>query len=155
MMAILFLVAGMVMYRTNGHRIDDFKGLFKKMPFTAVIFTVGALAVIGVPPTCGFFSKWYLLYGGIQANQWGFVAALIASTLISVALFFRIFDKGLFTHAQEHGSHKGSDDNAHAGEAPLSMLLPAFALALAILLVGIYNQVIINQVIRFAIPAGL
>ncbi|MGD9044241.1 MAG: proton-conducting transporter membrane subunit [Desulfobacterales bacterium] len=155
MMAILFLVAGMVMYRTNGHQIDDFKGLFKKMPFTAVIFTVGALAVIGVPPTCGFFSKWYLLYGGIEANQWGFVAALIASTLISVALFFRIFDKGLFTHAQEHGSDKGSDDNAHAGDAPLSMLLPAFALALAILLVGIYNQVIINQVIRFAIPAGL
>jgi hypothetical protein len=35
------------------------------------------------------------------------------------------------------------------------MLLPAFALALAILLVGIYNQVIVNQVIRFAIPAGL
>ena len=155
MMAILFLVAGMVMYRTNGHRIDDFKGLFRKMPFTATIFTVGALSVIGVPPTCGFFSKWYLLFGGIKASQWGFVAALIVSTLISVALFFRIFDKGLFTHAQEHGSDKGSDDNAHAGEAPLSMLLPAFALALAILLVGIYNQVIINQVIRFAIPEGL
>jgi multicomponent Na+:H+ antiporter subunit D len=155
MMAILFLVAGMVMYRTNGHRIDDFKGLFKKMPFTAAIFTVGALAVIGVPPTCGFFSKWYLLYGGIEANQWGFVAALITATLISVALFFRIFDKGLFTHAHEHGSDQRPDDNAHTGEAPLSMLLPAFALALAILLVGIYNQVIINQVIRFAIPAGL
>ena len=156
MMACLFMVAGLVMYRTNGHRIDDFKGLFKKMPFTAIIFTVGALAVIGVPPTCGFFSKWYLLFGGIEANQWGFVAALIVSTLISVALFFRIFDKGLFTHAQENGpDDKGSDDNPDAGEAPFSMLLPAFALALAILLVGIYNQVIVNEVIRFAIPTGL
>jgi multicomponent Na+:H+ antiporter subunit D len=117
---------------------------------------VGALAVIGVPPTCGFFSKWYLLFGGIEAGQWGFVAALIVSTLVSVALFFRIFDKGLFTHTQENGpDDKGSDDNPDAGEAPFSMLLPAFALALAILLVGIYNQVIVNQVIRFAIPTGL
>jgi multicomponent Na+:H+ antiporter subunit D len=156
MMACLFMVAGLVMYRTNGHRIADFKGLFKKMPFTAAIFTVGALSVIGVPPTCGFFSKWYLLLGGIEANQWGFVAALLVSTLISVALFFRIFDKGLFTHAQENGpDENGAADTPHAGEAPFSMLLPAFALALAILLVGIYNQVIVNQVIRFAIPTGL
>ena len=156
MMACLFLVAGLVMYRTNGHRIADFKGLFRTMPFTASIFTVGALAVIGVPPTCGFFSKWYLLLGGIEANQWGFVAALLVSTLISVALFFRIFDKGLFTHAQENGpDENGAADTPHAGEAPLSMLVPAFALALAILLVGIYNQVIVNQVIRFAIPTGL
>ena len=65
--------------------------------------------------------------------------------------FFRIFDKGLFTHAQENGAA----DTPHAGDAPLSMLVPAFALALAILLVGIYNQVIVNQVIRFAIPTGL
>ena len=156
MMACLFMVAGLVMYRTNGHRIADFKGLFKKMPFTAAIFTVGALSVIGVPPTCGFFSKWYLLLGGIEANQWGFVAALLVSTLISVALFFRIFDKGLFTHAQENGPDENeAADTPHAGEAPLSMLVPAFALALAILLVGIYNQVIVNQVIRFAIPTGL
>jgi multicomponent Na+:H+ antiporter subunit D len=150
------LVAGLVVYRTNGHRIADFKGIFRTMPFTASIFTVGALAVIGVPPTSGFFSKWYLLLGGIEARQWGFVAALLVSTLISVALFFRIFDKGLYIHAQENlPDDKGSADTSHAGEAPLSMLLPAFALALAILLVGIYNQVIVNHVIRFAVPTGL
>jgi len=77
MMACLFLVAGLVMYRTAGHRIDNFKGIFRTMPITAIIFCVGALAVIGVPPTCGFFSKWYLLLGGINAGQWAFVAALL------------------------------------------------------------------------------
>ena len=156
MMACLFLVAGLVMYRTNGHRIADFKGIFRTMPFTAFVFTVGALAVIGVPPTCGFFSKWYLLLGGIKAHQWGFVVALLVSTLINVALFFRIFDKGLYVHAQQNGPvYKESPDNPHTGEAPLSMLLPAFVLALAILLVGIFNQVILNKVIRFAVPMGL
>ena len=155
MVACLFLVAGLVMYKTNGHRIADFKGIFRTMPITAFIYTVGALAVIGVPPTCGFFSKWYLLLGGIKANQWGFVAALLASTLINVALFFRIIDKGLYIHAQKNGLAYNAGSNPHSVEAPISMLLPAFVLALAILLIGIFNQVIVNQVIRFAIPAGL
>jgi multicomponent Na+:H+ antiporter subunit D len=156
MMACLFLVAGLIMYRTKGHRITDFKGIFRTMPFTALVFTVGALAVIGVPPTCGFFSKWYLLLGGIQAGQWGFVIALLVCTLINVALFFRIFDKGCYVH-----SHKNTLEvtepsiNPHGGEAPLSMLLPAIILALAILLIGIFNQYIVTNVIHFAVPAGL
>ena len=156
MVACLFLVAGLVVYRTSGHRIDNFKGIFRSMPFTAAIFTVGALAVIGVPPTCGFFSKWYLLLGGIEANQWGFVAALLASTLINVALFFRIIDRGLYLHRQKHVSDDdGAADNSLFVEAPLSMLLPAFVLALVILLIGIFNQAIVNNVIRFAVPAGM
>lgn len=156
MVACLFSVAGLVMHQTHGHRIDDFKGIFKNMPITAVVFTVGALAVIGVPPTCGFFSKWYLLLGGIKAGQWAFVAALLVSTLINVALFFKIFDKGLYVHGQHTQPHDASPGYAHASwEAPLSMLLPAVVLALAILLVGIFNQAIMNNLIGYAIPQGL
>ena len=83
MTACLFVVAGMVMYKTKGHNISDFRGVFRKMPFTATIFMVVALAVIGVPPTCGFFSKWYLLLGGIEAKHWGFVIALLLSIYLS------------------------------------------------------------------------
>ena len=156
MVACLFLVAGLVMYRTDGHRIDNFKGIFRTMPVTAVTFTIGALAVIGVPPTCGFFSKWYLLLGGINAGQWAFVAALLVSTLINVALFFRIFDKGLFIHAQKSlPVGEETRDVFQTREAPLSMLMPAVVLALAILLVGVFNQVIVSKVIRFAVPMGL
>jgi multicomponent Na+:H+ antiporter subunit D len=156
MMACLFLVAGLVMYRTKGHRIADFKGIFRSMPFTALVFTVGALAVIGVPPTCGFFSKWYLLLGGIQAHQWGFVVALLVCTLINVALFFRVFDKGLYVHSHEKVPDAAvPSHNPPAGEAPLSMLLPAIFLALAIVLIGIFNQYILTNVIHFAVPAGL
>jgi multicomponent Na+:H+ antiporter subunit D len=155
MMACLFFVAGHIMYRTNGHRIDDFKGMFKQMPMTATIFTVGALAVIGVPPTCGFFSKWYLLLGGIAAQQWIFVAALLICTLINIALFFRVFDKGLFTHTHTGpAAHATPEGSSHSGEAPVSMLLPAGFLAIVIVLVGIFNQSIINQVIRFTVPPG-
>jgi len=155
MMACLFLVAGQVMHQTGGHRIADFKGIFKTMPVTASIFTVGALAVIGVPPTCGFFSKWYLLLGGIKAHQWSFVAALLVCTLINVALFFRVFDKGLFTHTDGNTQDAtGTADRPRSGEAPLSMLAPASVLAIVIILLGVFNQVIINKVVHFAVPPG-
>ena len=156
MVTCLFLVAGQIMHRTGGHGIEDFKNIFKTMPITASIFTVGALAVIGVPPTCGFFSKWYLLLGGIQANQWSFVTALLVCTLINVALFFRVFDKGLYAHSHANTLESTKpDDSLHNGEAPLSMLIPASVLAIVIILVGVFNQVIINKVIRFAVPPGL
>jgi len=156
MMACLFLVAGLVMHKTNGHRIADFSGIFRTMPWTAFVFTVGALAVIGVPPACGFFSKWYLLLGAIEARQWSFVAALLVCTLINVALFFRVFDKGLYVHSHDEGPETaGAPKNPAAVEAPLSMLLPAIVLAVSILLIGIFNQIILTHVIRIAVPVGL
>jgi multicomponent Na+:H+ antiporter subunit D len=158
MMVCLFFVAGMVMHRTNGHRISDFKGIFRKMPFAAIIFTVGALAVIGVPPTGGFFSKWYLLLGGIEAKHWGFVVALLISTLINVALFARVFDKGLYVHG--HGSDHSSESTDHSSgtlvqKVPLSMWIPAVIVILAILLAGIFNQAILKNIVQFAVPSGL
>lgn len=157
MTACLFVVAGIVMYKTRGHNISDFKGLFRKMPFTATIFTVGALSIIGVPPTCGFFSKWYLLLGGIEAKHWGFVIALLLCTLINVALFFRVIDKGLYLHALEHASEPaGGHSGPHTrDEAPLSMLIPGFVIVIVIFLIGIFNQAILKNIINFAIPSGL
>lgn len=156
MVACLFMVAGLIAYKKKSHRIADFSGIFRTTPITASVFTVGALAVIGVPPTCGFFSKWYLLLGGIQAGQWGFVAALLVCTLINIALFFRIFDKALYDHPAESGvEQKRSPAESQPVAEPASMLVPAVILAFAILLIGFFNQVIINEVIRHAIPAGL
>ena len=53
---------------------------------------VGALSIIGVPPTCGFFSKWYLISGSIQAGHYGFMVALLFSSLVNVVLFFRVIE---------------------------------------------------------------
>ena len=156
MVACLFMVSGLIAHKKKSHRIADFKAIFRTAPITAFVFTVGALAVIGVPPTCGFFSKWYLLLGGIQAGQWGFVTALLVCTLINIALFFRIFDIGLYDHTTESGVHgkESSSERSSVGE-PISMLVPAVMLALAIVLIGFFNQVIVNEVIFHAVPAGL
>ncbi|MGW8161543.1 MAG: complex I subunit 5 family protein, partial [Desulfobulbales bacterium] len=66
----LFVFAGIVVYKTGSHRLEDLQGLYRKMPLTMAAFTVGALSMIGVPPTAGFFSKWYLILGAIEAGRY-------------------------------------------------------------------------------------
>jgi multicomponent Na+:H+ antiporter subunit D len=156
MATCLFMVAGMIMYKTKGHGISDFKAAFVKMPYTTVIFIAGALAVIGVPPTCGFFSKWYLLLGGIEAGQWAFVAALLICTLITIALFFKVIDQGLYIHAFKDASEQmETHQEIRSDDAPLMMLIPGFIIAAAIFLIGIFNQPILRGIIEFAVPKGL
>jgi multicomponent Na+:H+ antiporter subunit D len=148
----LFTVAGIVMYKTGRHDLSDCKDLFKKMPFTMAAFVVGALSIIGVPPTCGFFSKWYLVHGAIIAKHWVFLASLLLSSLISVVLFFRIIEIG-YVFQTSHGAHShGADHAAIIDEAPLSMLLPTIVIAIAIILIGLYNQTILSNIIDFAVP---
>jgi multicomponent Na+:H+ antiporter subunit D len=113
---------------------------------------VCALSIIGVPPTCGFFSKWYLIQGAVIAGHWAFVVALLGSSLINIILFFRIIEIG-YVFTESHGGHAPSGSGAAiVDEAPLSMLIPTMAIAIAIILIGLYNQTILSDVIAFAMP---
>ena len=100
-----FLVVSNIAYKLKGYAFDDLKGLVRKMPFTMGAFVVGALSIIGVPPTCGFFSKWYLISGAIQAGHYGFMVALIFSSLVNVILFFRVFEIGYYEPLSDHHGH--------------------------------------------------
>lgn len=155
MTAGLFAVAGILTYKMREHRLDDFKDFFKRMPFTMAAFVTIALSIIGVPPTGGFFSKWYLLQGALQEGCWIFVAALLFSSLVNIVLFFRIFEIGYGFHS-DHGDHghgaAGGGEAAAIREAPLSMLLPLMIAAAAIVLLGFYNQALIGKIIQYAVP---
>jgi multicomponent Na+:H+ antiporter subunit D len=120
------------------------------MPFTMGAFVIGALSIIGVPPTCGFFSKWYLISGAIQAGHYGFMVALIFSSLVNVVLFFRVIEIGYYEpFSDPHGHNHPSEPMA---EAPLSMLVPLYIVAASLILVGLYTGNIVNHIIRFVIP---
>ncbi len=147
----VFAVAGIVCYRMKSHNISDFKALFRKMPFTMAAFVVAALSMIGVPPTCGFFSKWYLIQGAVIAGSWTFVVALLVSSLVNVILFFRIFEIGYVFH-EGHEIHVHGDETSVIEEAPLSMLVPTMIVAAGIIFIGLYNQPILTNVIQFAVP---
>ncbi|MFC1523526.1 monovalent cation/H+ antiporter subunit D family protein [Thermodesulfobacteriota bacterium] len=152
----LFLVAGIIVYKTKGHHLDDMKGLYKKMPITMAAFTVGALSMIGVPPTAGFFSKWYLILGAIDAGQWGFMAALLFSSLVNAILFFRVIEIAYFEPMSDHHAdgHHGVPAMA-IDEAPFSMLAPLVIVSLSLIVLGIYAGDIVTNIIQFAVPIGI
>ena len=61
---VLFLAAGAVIFATNRTRVDQLRGIGRRMPVTMWCFTLAALSLIGIPPMPGFLSKWYLVTAG-------------------------------------------------------------------------------------------
>ncbi|RLB18218.1 MAG: monovalent cation/H+ antiporter subunit D family protein [Deltaproteobacteria bacterium] len=149
----LFLAAGAIAYKTQGLGFQHLKGLFRKMPVTMAAFVAAGLSVIGVPPTCGFFSKWYLISGAIQAGQYGFMAALLFSSLINVVLFFRVIE--IAYYEPMHPNHDSLPQKNVIEEAPLSMLIPLLIVAVSLLVVGIYSGAIVNHMIVPVLPKGI
>jgi multicomponent Na+:H+ antiporter subunit D len=160
MMACLFFAVGAVVYKTGTRNIYQLKNLHRRMPFTTGALVVAGLSVIGIPPLCGFFSKWYLILGAIDARQWLFVAVLLASSLLSAILFFRVIDNAYYDHMQGHpGDARPESVVAPPGrveidEAPLSMLLPTLVAALGIAVLGVSSMKIISAMIQHAVPAS-
>lgn len=151
MKSCLFLVAGGVKWRTGEHSIDKFMELNKKLPLTMGALIIAALSMVGLPPTAGFFSKWYLVLGAIEEGMWFYVVIIILSSLLNAIYFFRVLENVYMKKPE-----KEAKDINKGGmfELPLQMLVPIVVLGLGILVLGIFNEPIVAQVIQFAIPGG-
>lgn len=155
MMACLFLVVSAIFYKTGTRNIHDLRYMNKKMPFTMAAFTITALSMVGIPPACGFFSKWYLILGSIEAGQWVWAAALLCSSLINAVLFFRVIECAYFKPMAPAYAHDGgTHEEVQRDEAPLTMLVPIVITALGVILLGLFSGNIISSVIQFAVPAS-
>lgn len=66
--AALFLCAGAIIYKTGKTRVEEMRGIGKEMPLTMWCFTIASLGLIGIPPTGGFISKWYLAIGSLRSG---------------------------------------------------------------------------------------
>jgi multicomponent Na+:H+ antiporter subunit D len=152
MMSALFMIVGAIVYRCGIREISQFRNLHRKMPFTMASLVIVGLSVVGIPPTCGFFSKWYLILGAIDASHWVMVGVLILSSLLNAILFFRVIEYAYIEPRDERGS--GSMSLAISREeAPLSMLIPIISATAGVILFGLLSGRIISTVIQFAIPA--
>lgn len=97
----LFFCAGAIFVATGKKNISEMVGIGKRMPVTMIAFFVGSLSVIGLPPTGGFFSKWYLVLGTLQADQLPMLLVLLGSSLLNAAYFLPIVYKAFFCTEQE------------------------------------------------------
>ena len=111
----LFFAAGAIYTAAHKTRVSELRGIGRRMPWTMTAFAIGALSMIGLPPTAGFLSKWYMLSGAMAAEQVFAVVVIILSTLLNAAYFLPILYQAFFV-AEDR------DTPAH-GEAPTGMLI--------------------------------
>ncbi len=145
----LFLTAGIFIFRCGKTRVSDLRGIGKQMPITLWCYTIVSLALIGIPPTSGFISKWHLAEGALSANigMFGYVGpiVLLVSALLTAGYLLPITINGFLP---------GEDWMAKAGEEHLEpskgMLLPLILLAALALLLGIIPNPLLKFVTNIA-----
>lgn len=140
----LFLFAGALIFNTGRTKVNDFIGLAGRMPILYWCYTIVSLGLIGIPPTSGLVSKWYLAVGclesGISGISWLGAAALLVSALLTAGYLLPISIKG-FLYAPVDAS---LIEKYHE-PSPL-MLVPIIIFAALTILLGIYPTPFINFV---------
>ncbi|NCP78742.1 MAG: hypothetical protein GW833_06220 [Desulfuromonadales bacterium] len=116
----LFFCAGAIAVHAHKTRISEFDGLGRSMPWTFGAFTVGCLAIIGLPPTGGFVSKWLIVTAAIKAGMPVIAGLLLVSSLLKAWAFFPIIFRAYFQAVPE-GEHHPEGDASWLMRLPLLM----------------------------------
>lgn len=138
--SLLFLSAGAVLYSTKTTDLDKLGGLAKKMPYTTVLFLIGAFSISGIPPFNGFVSKWLIYQATYQA---GYAPVTIVALLVSVmtlASFVKVAQSVFFGQLP-----KEFED---VKEVPVLMRIPMTILAAICIITGIIPNVISKYLIE-------
>jgi multicomponent Na+:H+ antiporter subunit D len=150
MKGCLFLSAGGILFRVGGARLADYDGVARRLPMTAAAFAIAAASIVGLPPTGGFFSKWYLLQATLAAGAWPLALALVFSSLLSAVYMFRVVERSYFGSAPER-TEEGVQSRA---ELPGRILAPIAVLAATVLIGGVFSSSVVSHVIAFALPGA-
>jgi len=140
MKGALFMALGCIAYRLGTSKLDAFRGLGRRMPWTMAAFVAGGLSLIGVPLTVGFISKWYLVLAAIELGWWPVVAVIIVGSLLAIVYIWRVVEVAYLQRA---------DDESRC-EAPLSLLVPTWILVLTNFWFGIDTRLTIGMAERAA-----
>ncbi len=133
--AALFMGVGIYVLRSGGSFLDDIQGLGRVMPLTSAAVVIGGLSLIGVPGTAGFISKWVLVQAALEKGWWPVALMIVASSLLAVIYVWRVIET-LYT--------KPPASDVIAGEAPLSMLVPLWIMAIACVWFGLDTDLTIG-----------
>jgi len=136
----LFFAAGCIIVVTGSKKISLMNGLGRRMPWTFGAFALATLSFIGLAPASGFLSKFYLITGATDAKQIIPMLVILASVLLNMAYFGPIVIRGFFFPPV-----KGVNMEQYA-EAPRTMLIPMFMIAVLSILIGFYPQTFVDFV---------
>jgi len=130
----LFFAAGCIIVVTGSKKISLMNGLGRRMPWTFGAFALATLSFIGLAPASGFLSKFYLITGATDAGQTVLMCVILVSVLLNMAYFGPIVIRGFFLPPAE-----GVDLDQYS-EAPRTMVIPMFMIAVISILIGFYPQ---------------
>lgn len=129
----LFLCAGAVIFMYGKTQVSDLKGMAKKMPITFTCFTILSLSLIGIPPTGGFYSKWYIATAALDAQlghlSWIAPVILLVSAILTAAYLLSISINAFFGKEETETDKK---------REPLLMVVPIIILTLIAVFGGIF-----------------
>lgn len=144
---MLFLVAGSLIHQVHTNDLDAMGGLRKKMPFTYVATLIACLAIAGIPPFSGFFSKDEILMTAFQSGHVAVFAIGLLTSGLTAFYMFRLFFLAF------HGKAR-SEHTAHAHE-DFAMTLPIVCLAVPSLLSGLLaKNIFATKFVPGALPVA-
>lgn len=136
----LFFCAGAIYVAAHKTEISTMRGLGRVMPLTMAAFLIGALSIIGLPPTGGTWSKWYLMMGTLETGHLVLMAVLMISSLLNIAYLLPIPVRGFFDKPES------ANANTVIKEAPWPCLLAIGIAVTGCLLLFVFPQALHNLV---------
>lgn len=131
---VAFTVLINVIRIAGGDNIENFNGLSKKNPLLAVVMSIALLSLAGIPPTAGFFAKYYVLTAAIGTGHYWLAIIGILSSLVGVYYYFRIIIAMYFKES--------TDEHQYVVDAKHQALL--FVTAVATIVLGLLPDLILN-----------
>jgi len=130
----LFFCAGAILVAAHKSKISEMRGLGRQMPVTMAAFFIASLSIIGVPPTGGTWSKWYLLMATIETEQLLLMGILMISSLLNIAYLLPIPFHAFFSGDKMPSSETGIK------EAPLPSLIALCITTVGCVILFVYPQ---------------
>jgi len=141
-MAGLYFAAGTLRPNVGPQPLSRLAGLARRRPWTGLALIVFAASIAGVPPTAGFFGKYYLVLGALEKGDKFLLAVIAVTVLFNLVVFLR-FLLLLFEH---RGPSAPPEPPSRAAR------LPVLLLALGVLVLGLFHQAALNRFIEPALP---
>ncbi len=149
MKACLFFAAGAILEQARTKKIPEMTGLGPRMPWTMAGFTLAAISMIGLPPTAGFFSKWYLVSGAVETGNWFVAVVIVGSSVFTLVYFLRVLERIWFGTPESSGAHTGDGPGGTPSvvEARPAIVAPVAVLGISVVVLGIVNFAIVREVL--------
>lgn len=135
MKSLAFLCIGALIHQLGTGKLENVKGVGRKMPLTSVAFIISLLSLIGMPPLNGFVSKLYLFIASVESGAFWLGLLLIINSSISAGYYLRIV-KFLLSPT--------SINTEKITEAPIQLLVPIYVATMIIIISGIWPDPILK-----------